>query len=239
MKFSVRILKIFARFGMPGLALGVFLILLSKFNWDIAEIPSSWSGPLAFVFIISITITVIIIIKEKKHYKTNALKQSLQKNNEEIQSFSWHEIQSAVDKIVKEMREDNFFPTLIFGLGRGGAVLGGLIAGKLGNCPLIVLNLEYKWKNGSRSEQLSEYVSINANLNSVLLITGEVRSGNSMRFCLEYLRKLGATNIKKATYYFLKSSTEYVDYIGVKSTNMNVRLPWMSENYGRGYTASP
>lgn len=68
--------------------------------------------------------------------------------------IGWKETERAVSQIVDAMKKDKFDPTLIFCVGRGGAILGGLIAGALGNKPLIAINIKYTWKDNSRVEIL-------------------------------------------------------------------------------------
>ncbi len=54
--------KPFVKFGMPGLALGVFFFLYNKFDWNFPEVPSIWVGPIILVFLILVYLTTNKII---------------------------------------------------------------------------------------------------------------------------------------------------------------------------------
>src|SRR5438874_841419 len=49
------ILRRFAVFGLPGLALFVFLFLLNRFNWEFEKITSTWAAVIAIIFIVVVT----------------------------------------------------------------------------------------------------------------------------------------------------------------------------------------
>jgi broad specificity phosphatase PhoE/hypoxanthine phosphoribosyltransferase len=151
-----------------------------------------------------------------------------------LRRLSWRFAEKAAERMVKEMNRNGFSPTLIFGIGRGGAIMGSLVSGILGHRPLIVIDRKYMWKAGRRIDDMIIRSKIPASLlDSVLLIAGETHTGNTMRLYYEYFRRMGAKRIAKATLYLQHGSTEPVDYVGLRSTR-DLRMPWMrSKNYIR------
>ncbi len=146
----------------------------------------------------------------------------------------WGFAQKAVEKIVRRMIGDRFSPTLIVGIGRGGAIMGALISGELGHRPLIVIDRKYKWEEGRRITNMVQRLRINFGLESVLLVSGEVHSGTTMRLYYDYFKSLGAKEIRRATLFYETGATEPVEYIGLKSSRKTLRMPWMgSKSYRR------
>jgi len=152
-----------------------------------------------------------------------------------IRRLSWKFAERAADKIKEQMTADAFSPTLIIGVGRGGAVMGALISACLGYRPLIVIDRKYIWKNRDRCDDILFRMDIpRIYLEGVLIVSGEVHTGNTMRIYSEYLIKLGAKSIRKATLYYEKGATIGVDYTGHEGTRKNLVMPWMiSKQYVR------
>ena len=148
--------------------------------------------------------------------------------------LSWRFVQKAVLRITDRMTGDDFSPSLIIGIGRGGAIMGAMISGALGHRPLIVIDRKYDWKDGRRVDDLVQRLKINIGLDKVLLVAGEVHSGNTMRLYYNYFQELGAKEIRRATLYYEIGSTEPVEYIGLSSSRKMIRLPWMfTDKYRR------
>ena len=105
--------------------------------------------------------------------------------------------------------------------------MGALISGALGHRPLIVIDRKYQWKDGRRLDDMVQRLEINFGLEAVLLVAGEVHTGNTMRLYYEYFNKLGAKEIRRATLFYERGSTEPVEYKGMLSSNKTLRLPWM------------
>ena len=148
--------------------------------------------------------------------------------------ISWRIAQRMAASIANSMSRDGYSPTLIFGIGRGGAIMGSLISGVLGHRPLCVVDRQYTWIEGRRVDDVLMHISIPPQrLERVLLIAGEVHSGNTMHLYWKTLKRIGAKEIRRATLFYEKGSPEPVEYIGIKS-NRDLRLPWMfSKNYDR------
>ena len=49
---EIKLWKVFASLGIPGLALGVFFMLFRKFNFPFPEVPAIWMGPIVVLFMV-------------------------------------------------------------------------------------------------------------------------------------------------------------------------------------------
>lgn len=145
-----------------------------------------------------------------------------------IRRLSWKFAEKAVKKITGEIIADDFSPTLIVGIGRGGAIMGALFSGSFGHRPVVVVDRKYTWKEGDRLDDMIFPVEIPKDfLKRVLVVSGEVHSGNTMKLYCEYLKKLGAKSLRRATLYYEEGATVKVEYKGLESTKKNILMPWM------------
>ena len=144
----------------------------------------------------------------------------------------WRFVEKRVKEIGHKLIGDDFSPTLIVGIGRGGAIVGAMLSGVLGHRPLLVIDRTYEWRDGRRIDGIFENISISVGLEKVLLVAGEVHTGNTMKLYYDYFKKLGANEIRRAALYYENGATENVEYKGLVSSNKNLRMPWMiTKNY--------
>jgi len=145
-----------------------------------------------------------------------------------LRRLSWKFAEKVAKKIAEEMTADNFSPSLIVGIGRGGAIMGALISGSLGHRPLVVIDRKYTWKEGDRFDEMIFPVHIPEDfLERVLIVSGGVHTGSTMKLYYEHFKKLGATCIKRASLYYEKGATVKVEYKGLESRKKNILMPWM------------
>lgn len=148
--------------------------------------------------------------------------------------ITWRRAEKLVDRMVEEMISDGFVPSFIVGIGRGGAILGALMAGRLGHRPILAITADHHWGGGGRRDDLAINFSINEPdwLEHVLLVAGETHTGQSMRLVESYLASIGCTEVRRAVLYYERGTTQDVEYVGFRTTRKMVRLPWM---YTRHY----
>jgi probable phosphoglycerate mutase len=145
-----------------------------------------------------------------------------------IRRLSWKFTERVAERITKELSADDFSPTLIVGIGRGGAIMSALISGCLGHRPLVVIDRKYVWNEGDRFDDMIFPVDIPQNfLEKVLIVSGEVHSGNTMKLYHKYFKKLGARSIRRATLCYEKGATIKIEYKGLESSKKNILMPWM------------
>jgi hypoxanthine phosphoribosyltransferase len=149
---------------------------------------------------------------------------------------SWRRAQRLTIAMTQRMIADGYLPTLIVGIARGGAVMSALIAGILGDRPIAAFTEQHLWKDGRREDRaLIDFVVHDEQLlERVLVVAGELHTGNSMREVCRSLEAMGAKQIRRAVLYHEIGGTEPVEYAGFRTRRKMVRLPWMfSRNYRR------
>ena len=152
-----------------------------------------------------------------------------------LKKISWKKVQKGSEHICQEMVNNAFKPTLIFGIGRGGSILGSLISGHLGHCPQLVVDRKYVWSDKGRKEDFIFRVDIPKKyLSNVLLVAGEAHSGRTMDLYYDYFKSMNAGQIKRAVFLFEKGCPTHVEFKGMETSRKELRLPWMfSKNYIR------
>ena len=66
----------------------------------------------------------------------------------------WKSAERYSELIVKKLASDGYLPSVIFGIGRGGAIFGSMISGAMGHRPLIVIDRKYEWSEKGRIEDI-------------------------------------------------------------------------------------
>jgi hypoxanthine phosphoribosyltransferase len=106
--------------------------------------------------------------------------------------------------------------------------MGALISGCLGHRSLVVIDRKYIWREGDRFDDMIFPVNIPQDfLERVLIVSGGVHSGNTMKFYYDHFRKLGAKYIRRATLYYEKGAIIKVEYKGLESIRKNILMPWI------------
>jgi len=158
-----------------------------------------------------------------------------------VKKISWKFAEKTVQNICNEMIRDEFHPTLLVGIGRGGAVMGALVSGYFGHKPLLVIDRKYVWLDSERKEDIICSFNLQSKyLENVLLIAGGVYSGNTMIKYHDILNTMGAQNIRRAALIYEIGAITDIEYKGIVTTRKKVRLPWMfSNNYMRDDRMDP
>ena len=151
-----------------------------------------------------------------------------------LRRLSWRSAQSAALRISDQMKQAGYDPTLVVGIGRGGAIMGALVSGCLGHRPLLVIDRKYMWMDGRRIDDMVLHLQLPlALIDRVLLVAGEAHSGNTMRLYHNHFVQIGAASVRRAAYFVRKGCTEPIEYTGIRSER-ELRMPWMfTRNYVR------
>jgi len=144
--------------------------------------------------------------------------------------LSWRFAEKTANTIAEKMTAEDFLPTVVIGIGRGGAVMGSLISGAFGHRPLLVVDRKYFWQHGRRLDDMILRIRFPPQLiEKVLLVAGEAHSGNTLRLYFDFFLCIGAKQIRRAVLYYQKGCPEPVEYFGIKSSR-DLRMPWMYTN---------
>ena len=103
---------------------------------------------------------------------------------------------SAAKKIAKDVEASKFDPTIIIGIGRGGSIFGSLISYNLYHAPIFSIDREYNWIEKRRDKILFPFDIPIHLTRRVLLVAGEAHTGGTMDVFTQYLKSIGAGEIK-------------------------------------------
>lgn len=170
----------------------------------------------------------IVFVREIKPKKIVLGQQQNQKiKSAPIKKLTWKKAEEAADKMVRNMNYERFIPSLIVGIGRGGAIMGALISERMAKIPLLAIDRKYVWKGGRKIDDLFLRFKLPSKcLDRVLLVAGEVHTGTTMKLYLDYLSKIGANVVRCATFYLQEGCPERIDYFGEKNSK-KILMPWV------------
>ena len=182
-----------------------------------------------FLAIATFVATVVGIIASI----TNLKKSEKSKGRKKMEKFSMRTVKASVNEIVEKAKKDNFDPSLIIGIGRGGGIFGSLISYKLNHRPLVVIDRDYDWKTGDRKESILYDFDIPGYLlDRVLLVAGEAHTGATMRLFKEHLTGIGAGVIKTCAFYRQLVCKIDINYCS-KEGDGSPLMPWQDEGSHR------
>lgn len=148
------------------------------------------------------------------------------------ESMTWKHMARAAKKTAQELVDERYIPSLVFGIGRGGAIYGSMISSCVGKSPVLVIDRIYtkQPENQQRSDSILFRPRIPSHyLTKVLLVAGDANTGNTMACYQEYLNKIGAIEIVKAVYLKTKDCKELIHYAGKVTKqydSLSNKLPW-------------
>lgn len=139
---------------------------------------------------------------------------------------NWRTVRTAVKKIAKNMSIDGFHPEIVVMYGRGGAIFGGLLAGNIGNLPVVSIDREVLDSEGTTETRLIHTNALaNVKNRKVLMVTGEVATGNQLAAALRAVKKSQPSELKSASYYVVETSSTYPNYY-YRETKSIIDVPW-------------
>ncbi len=148
--------------------------------------------------------------------------------------ISWAQVEKGVLSLKEQLIKDQYIPTLIVGIGRGGSITGALLSGCLGHVPILVIERVYDWSGDYRKESLFEDIKLNKNLERVLLVAGELHTGGTAKTYKDYFEKIGAGEVRFLSFMTEKYPNLRANYYYIESNDSDIRLPWMlTKNYKR------
>ncbi|KPA17572.1 hypothetical protein MHK_002210, partial [Candidatus Magnetomorum sp. HK-1] len=123
---------------------------------------------------------------------------------------------------------------IIIGVGRGGSIIAGFLAGNLGFIPLSHLDTEISNNFGERSAVIRFELDIPVMQKKVLLVVGELYSGLDLKIAREYIINKQPKEIKTLSLFTQPTSIVQPDFYGIR-TKHPVSAPWrISSTYKTG-----
>jgi hypoxanthine phosphoribosyltransferase len=143
--------------------------------------------------------------------------------------LSWTKVTHGATETIRRLRSDNWLPDLVLGIGRSGAIYGGLIAGNMNNLPLAILDRHLVWDRNSRQYLADHHsrIELPTECRKILVVVGEVYSGQSLTASLEKMESaLKDRAVRTACLVRSMHSDVKVDY-AIYEVDRAVRPAWI------------
>jgi hypoxanthine phosphoribosyltransferase len=149
--------------------------------------------------------------------------------------ISWAMLEKEILKIKDRLISDQYVPTLIVGIGRGGAVVSALLSGCLGSIPIIVIERLYHWnEEGRNDEMMLKNIDLSKYNDKVLLVAGELHTGNTAKMYKQHFKDIESKSVKMYAFFKEHYPAFQPDYFSIENDKPDIKLPWMiTENYKR------
>lgn len=162
--------------------------------------------------------------------------------------FPWHHAYRCAKKTTDAFKNGNsseivYKPTIIVGIGRGGAIYGSILSYYMRETPLLTLDRYYDEDepDGKRIVDWSYPINIPRELLSkVLLVAGEYHSGGTMMKFIERLKEIGANEIRTCVFYYqtgLQNQKGVPNYSGITGKH-DYLMPWQEKQFLRTWKDS-
>ena len=154
-----------------------------------------------------------------------------------FRQFTWNRAINSAESVAKEMMtgQNHYDPTMIVGIGRGGAVFGSLISYQLTEVPILAIDRTYQHDEiGERvTKSMYPFRIPKGYLRRVLLVAGESHTRKTIAVFTEKLKELGAEEIRNCVFYnqILPpekiASDVVIHYFGVRGKDDYI-MPWQT-----------
>ena len=143
----------------------------------------------------------------------------------EARTSSWTKVKKLTMKLIEQIRNDGYEPDCIIGVGRGGAIVAGLISGNMGGVALYVVDTILSKTKGVTSVDVRYDCFPDLKDQRVLLVVGEVYSGKDLTQAMEFVRTKEVGSYKTLSMYYHPASVIRPDFIGIE-TSKPLSAPW-------------
>lgn len=145
---------------------------------------------------------------------------------------SWKFVEKGIENLLSKMRKDNYYPEAIFSIGRGGAVISGLISNKFyreKKIPIFMVDRDIIHSSHTRKVVIrKDILDIKKSPNNILLVSGINASGSTYEKYFSWLNSKGVTNIRSCVLVESIVSKNRADYVYERTeldpTKLN--MPW-------------
>lgn len=145
---------------------------------------------------------------------------------------SWRSVEKGIENLLSQMRKDQYFPDAIFPMGRGGAVVAGLMSNKFykeKNIPIFMVDRDIIHDHRSRKAEIkTDILDMISPPKSILLIGGVNASGATFEKYSNWLQSKGVEKIRVCVLVESLASKFQADYcyrkIALNPTEL--KMPW-------------
>lgn len=198
-----------------------------------------FAAALFFAFIAGREIKIGPVSVGKSEAKAKKISTSDVTDNDRKQDvgdqISWDTLEKGIIALKDQLVSDQYIPTLIVGIGRGGAVVSGLISGCLGHIPILVLERFYFWEKEERKDKMMlTDIDISGYDEKILLVAGELHTGNTSKLFREFLKTKNCKSVRMYAFFKRKYPACNPEYYTIEYDKADIILPWMiTNNYKR------
>lgn len=147
--------------------------------------------------------------------------------------LTWRQAQRKARRIADKIIADKKGYDLIVGAGRGGAIFGAMLSYALRQLPIVAIDRVYEWKDDRRDEDLLIKPKLSGRgFKRILLVAGEVHSGNTVRQFSEYIQRSTGTRPDVCAFYRQEGCTTELAYYGMAGRTFRI-MPWQDSRYIR------
>jgi hypoxanthine phosphoribosyltransferase len=153
--------------------------------------------------------------------------------------YSWFSITFRAKKLIRKIRESGYTPDIVVGLGRSGAVLGGLLAGNLGVLPITVVDRTYEWiDDKTRAVRPISFIAKGVfRGKKILLVDAAPHTGETCRAIKDELLKASPADLRIASLFKYTYTIQIPDFY-IDEVQKVRKMPWRFSNEYREDFAS-
>lgn len=162
----------------------------------------------------------------------NVITQAHYNKSEGEVHLCWHDVEEAAQKIVIQMKLENFEPDIIISIARSGLIPASLISYALGNKELYVIKVDFSKNQKIGKEQelrnkpkISQELSKDVEGLKVLVVDEMVVSGSTLKVVSGYLDMKSPAEVKYTVLYKQPWAEFQPDYFGKEIRQWPI-FPW-------------
>lgn len=150
---------------------------------------------------------------------------------------------NTIDDATKQYAKELYKPSIIIGIGRGGAIYGSIFSYYMKETPMLAIDRKYLYNDAGNRIGEDWYYPFDIPkelLDKVLLVAGEYHSGKTMQKFYDRLKEIGANEIRTCVLYYQMGLSDQVgppDYYGI-SGKMDCLMPWQRKSFLRTWKES-
>lgn len=140
--------------------------------------------------------------------------------------ITWRVVEKSMRTVITTMHRANYRPDMIIGVGRGGAIVAGMLAGNLGHVPLFVVDTELdRTTRAVRANIRFPNLLPDVSGKSVAIVVGELYSGEDLKTVVNFVESRGPAEITTMSLFSHPATSITPDYLG-KQTKHPLDAPW-------------
>lgn len=141
--------------------------------------------------------------------------------------LSWSDVYNLTLQLSERIVDSGFIPDLIIGIARGGWIPARILSDVLYANAMFNVRIEYYTDLGvhGREPKITQPLSIPIEEKNVLIIDEVADSGESMYHAIEYVKRLGAKNLRSAVLH-LKPTSRIVPDFYMQLVDSWTVYPW-------------